>query len=192
MDVENAVLLPDLVGQQLGQLVEHDPGEANRPGDVPRLDALGERVDRVERADLEDVLAELAVVALGGVAHPEDRELRVDQLPLVAEPVGAPEEDPAVADRDPAGVPAGRALTLGEERHPQAGAAGAEHGLHPVGRPARAAVAVGVRAALADLADDAQHLPDPEVGDVGQRAGLEVAPREVAQEVADGAQPGDR
>ena len=46
--VEHVVLRPDLVGEQLGQLVDDRPGEGDGTLQVPRLDALGERVDRVE------------------------------------------------------------------------------------------------------------------------------------------------
>jgi hypothetical protein len=89
---------------------------------------------------------------------------------------------------DPAGVPGGRLLVLGEERHLQARAAGAQPGLDAVRRPVGAAVAVAVGLAVADLADHAEHLADPEVPDVGERAGLQVTAREVAQQVTDRAQ----
>ena len=82
-----------------------------------------------------------------------------------------------------------RACVLGEERHPQRRAVGAQHRLEAVGRPAGAAVLVGAWPRCSAISPTTvSSWPSSSSLDLGQLAGLDVAPREVAQQVADGAQ----
>ena len=88
--VDHVVLVPDVVGDQLGHLVDHGPSEVDGALDVPRLHALGLRVDRVEVAEVVD---DPALLALLGVGDAEQDHLRVGQLPLAAEGADLPDED---------------------------------------------------------------------------------------------------
>ena len=183
--VDEGVLVAHRVRQQLGHLVEDGPGEADRALEVPRVDALGLRVDRVQVADRVDggLRALLPVVV-----RSEERHLRVGELPLATERAHLADEDAAAAGRESPGLPVGDVLRLGEERHLQGRAVGREDGVEAVGAPAGTAIGVGVDLGAGDLADDGQHLAVLEVGHLGQLARLHVAARVVAQQVVDGAQ----
>ena len=178
--VEHVVLLPDLVGEQLGQLVDDRPREADGLLEVPGVDVLGERVDRVERADRLQRQRRQVLVA-----GAEQDHLRVGELPVVAELPDLAHEDAAAALAQPLLVPLGHVGLLGEERHPQRRALGAEHDLLAVRRPVGTPVLVGLAGRGRDLADHGEELSLLELVQRRERAGLEVAPREVAQQVAD-------
>ena len=122
----------ELVGQQLGQLVDDGAGEADRALQVPRLDALGQRVDAGRTAPIDS--SESCAVSSPG--RPNSTICGWVELPLAAEGVGLAQEDPAPADRHAAGVPFGHPLVLGEERHPQRVALRADRDVDAVGRPA--------------------------------------------------------
>ena len=77
-------------------------GEGDRALDVPGLDALGLRVDRVEVAEVVDHPVILAVLAGPGT---EQHHVRVGQLPLAAEGADLAAEHPTPALRQPLGLP---------------------------------------------------------------------------------------
>ena len=144
------------VRQQVGDVVEDGAREADRPLEVPGLDALGERVDRVERAQAVER-------GLRRTRRPRRRRRTSPSAGLVschwlAEPRDLAGEHAALAAGEPLGVPVGHVLLLGEERHLQRRAVGAQHGLDPVGATAGAAVGVGLGLGAGDLADDGELL----------------------------------
>jgi hypothetical protein len=107
----------------------------------------------------------------------------------VAKPRDLAREHALDADRQPVAMPIGGFPMFGEEPHLQRRPVGGQQDVDPVGRPAGAAVRVGVDLAAGDPPDHRQLLSGLEAGDLRQLAGLEIAAREVLEEVSDGAQP---
>ena len=183
--VGKPVLAQQRGGHHVGHLVEHRPGEGDGALEVPRVDALGQRVDREQAVDALQQLLGLGVLL--GVAA-EDEHLGVGELPLVPEGAHLAGEHALVADREPARLPVGDVLLGREERHPQARPVGAQHHLLAVGHPTGAPVAVALLVAAADLPDHGQQLARVQLTDGGELAGAQVAAREVVEQVADGVQ----
>ncbi len=182
LGVTQLVRTADGPRHDLGKVVDHRAGEGHGALHVPRLQTGGERVDREEPAHRLDHRDVVRAVGAGADEH----HLGVGELPGVAEHLRLADEDALAPLREGGGPPLGVLLVLGEEGHREPEPIGAHHGLDAVGGAVGAAVLVGLHLRLGDLADDGEHLARLQVVELGEAAGVEVAAREVAQQVADG------
>ncbi len=184
--VDQVVGVPHLLRDQLRHVVEDGSGERDGPLQVPRLDALGEGVDGEVLADVLEPGRVAVVVVVAALA--EQDHLGVGELPGALEGGHLPEEQTPSADRESARLPLGDVPGLREERHLQRRTVGRQHGLEAERRTPGPPVVVGLHVARDDLADDGEELTLLEVGHLGQLAGLDVAAREVVEQVTHGAQ----